>query len=303
MIQPCRLDCSSIGKSAKNQVKQMQTILSDFSVPALKSAIQANWVDSYTQFGGCSHVELSGSPYLTWLLTGIPDAFLNVVFCTQLPSRHAEERVDEALAYFRSRQVRKLSWWAKSGLAGVELDKCLVRCGLIFKEGGTGMAADLGELPDTLAPIPGLTISPVEDLPALRQWVHVNRIGFGIPAYAEKRLFDLFAGVAFSPPVQCYLAVWNGQPVGTSELFLSAGVAGIYNVTCLPESRGHGIGAAVTLAALLEARRRGYRISILQASRMGYPVYRRLGFQDYGQLNTYQWENATQPPAGEDRRA
>jgi hypothetical protein len=35
---------------------------------------------------------------------------------------------------------------------------------------------------------------------------------------------------------------------------------------------------------------------------MGYPVYRRLGFQDYGQLKAYQWENATQPPAGEDWR-
>jgi hypothetical protein len=50
------------------------------------------------------------------------------------------------------------------------------------------------------------------------------------------------------------------------------------------------------------SRRRGCRTSILQASRMGYPVYRRLGFQDYGQLNTYQSENATQPPAGEDWR-
>jgi predicted acetyltransferase len=90
--------------------------------------------------------------------------------------------------------------------------------------------------------------------------------------------------------VRSYLALLNGQPVGTSQLFLSAGVAGIYNVTCLPEARHQGIGAALTLTALLEARIRGYRISILQASHLGYTVYRRLGFQDYGKLNTYQWE-------------
>ena len=153
------------------------------------------------------------------------------------------------------------------------------------------MAADLMAIPEDLPPVPGLSIRHVEDLPALRQWVHVNRVSFGIPAYAEERLFDLFADVAFEPPMQCYLALLNGQPVGTSQLFLSAGVAGIYNVTVLPEARGRGVGAAVTLAALREARQRGYRISILQSSRLGYPVYRRLGFQDYGKLHTYEWDN------------
>lgn len=35
----------------------------------------------------------------------------------------------------------------------------------------------------------------------------------------------------------------------------------------------------------------GYRIGILQASYLGCGVYRRLGFQDYGKLSVYLWEN------------
>ena len=85
-----------------------------------------------------------------------------------------------------------------------------------------------------------------------------------------------------------YVATLDGRPVATSQLFVGAGVAGIYNVTCLPEARGQGIGRAITLAPLLEARRQGYATSILQASDLGYPVYRRLGFRDYGRLNAYQ---------------
>ena len=92
-------------------------------------------------------------------------------------------------------------------------------------------------------------------------------------------------------PFRNYLALLNGQPVGTSQLFLSAGVAGIYNVTCIPEARGQGIGAALTLAPLLYAREIEYHIGILQASELGYRVYRRLGFQDFGQLSVYLWEN------------
>jgi GNAT superfamily N-acetyltransferase len=281
----------------------MQTFLSDFSAAALVKANYANWADSYTFFGRASSAELVSGPHLTWLLTGVPDAFLNVVFRTQLPYRGADELIDETLAHFRRRKVRKLSWWAESETLRSELEKLLVRRGLTFKEGGTGMAADLLALPEEIRPVPDLEIKLVEDKPALQQWAHIMRIGFGIPEYGEESLFDLFAGVAFEPPVGCYLALLNGEPVGTAQFFLSAGVAGIYNVTCLPERRGHGIGAAVTQAPLREARRRGYRISILQASHLGYPVYRRLGFQDYGRLNQYLYEDVTGLAEAEGRQA
>jgi len=76
---------------------------------------------------------------------------------------------------------------------------------------------------------------------------------------------------------------------------MAAGVAGIYNVGTVPEARGKGIGAAITLAPLLEARSRGYKIAILHASELGYSVYRRLGFQDYCQMNIYVWMGG--PPA------
>ena len=281
----------------------MPTPLSDFSAPILVKAIWANWADFYTYLGSSSSAELFVNPYLTCLLTGIPDFFLNVVFRTKLPSRRAGEFVDEILAYFRSQQVQRLSWWAESETPRKELDKHLIRRGLIFNEGGTGMAAELELLPDNLPSPAGLTIMPVEDPTALQQWVHIARICFGIPEGAEMRLFDLFADVVFQRPMQCFLALLNGQPVGTSQLFLSAGVAGIYHVACLPEARRQGIGAAITIAALRAAHRKGYRIAILQASHLGVPMYRRLGFLDYGKLNIYQWENENRSPAVEDSNA
>jgi hypothetical protein len=274
----------------------MQTVLSDFSVPALVRAIKANWADYYSYLGRSPRAELSVGPHLTWLLTGIPDPFLNVVLRTQLPSDHADEIIEETLAHFKARNITRLSWWAETDTPRTELDKHLVTHGLTFNEGGTGMAADLLALHEDLSRPAGLTIVPVEDKATLKQWTHVTSIGFGIPEHGERRFFDLFASLGFELPVRSYLAVLNGQPVATSQLFLSAGVAGIYNVSCLPEARRQGIGAAITLAPLLEARRMDYRISILQASHLGYKVYRQLGFHDYGKLNNYMWENERKPP-------
>ncbi len=42
----------------------------------------------------------------------------------------------------------------------------------------------------------------------------------------------------------------------------------------------------------------GYDMAILQASDLGYRVYRRLGFQDYGKLSVYLWENDRQVSQG-----
>jgi hypothetical protein len=271
----------------------MQEIQSDLSTPNLVRAIKANWREYYHYLGRAPNAELHAGPDLTWLLTGIPDTFNNVVLETRLPPDGAGELIDQALTHFRSRNVRRLSWWTEEGAQETDLNKQLVAHGLTFEEGGTGMAADLA-LPIDV-PMPGdLTIAPVENKETLKQWAHVVNTGFGLPVWSEPIWSALFADLAFELPLRNYLALLNGQPVGTSQLFLGAGVAGIYNVTCLPEARGRGVGAAITLAPLLEARQLGFHISILQASHLGYNVYRRLGFQDLGKLSHYRWENETQ---------
>jgi ribosomal protein S18 acetylase RimI-like enzyme len=283
------------GNSGDKEIDRVRTVLNDFSAPSLVRAIKANWADYYTYLGRSPTAELSVGPYVTWCLTGIPDSFLNVVFRTRLPPDRAGEIINETLAHFKSRRVKRCSWWAETDIPRTDLDPHLIAHGLTFDEGGTGMAADLMTLPEGLPRPAGLTIIPVEDQATLRQWSQVTRIGFGIPEHAESGLYDLFADLALELPMRSYLALLNGQPVGTSQLFLSAGVAGIYNVACLPEARQQGVGAAVTLAALREARQQGYRISILQASDQGYGVYRRLGFHAYGKLNIYLWENEAEP--------
>jgi GNAT superfamily N-acetyltransferase len=258
----------------------------------VKSAIKANWEAYHYCLGRSPKVELSIGRYLTWLMTDLPDFFMNLVVSTRLPSEDADELIESALAHFKSMNIRKLSWLAHEGVPSTETSTALLAHGLTFRESyATEMAVNLSTLPEEQPIHPDLRIVPVVDGYALRQWIHVASIGFKIGEKFEQVWYDFFVDAIFSPQFRTYLALLDGKPVGTSQLFLSEGVAGIYNVTCIPEVRGQGIGSAVTLAPLLKARELGYRIGILQASKQGYSVYRRLGFQDFGNLSLYLWEN------------
>lgn len=270
----------------------MKDIVSDLSETQLiRTVIKANWENYHYCLGRSPSVELAVGKYLTWLVTKMPDHFMNLVVCTELPAEGISELIENTLSHFRSLNITRLSWLTEEGVPATEIKKHLETHGLTFRESfASEMAADLMGLPENTSTPDGLRIVPVEDEATLRKWIHVASVGFGVPTDVEDIWYGFFAEAVCERPFRTYLALLNGKPVGTSQLFTSAGVAGIYNVTCMPEARGRGIGAAITLAPLLEARQMGYRVAVLQASSMGYKVYQRLGFQDFGKLSVYLWK-------------
>ena len=62
-------------------------------------------------------------------------------------------------------------------------------------------------------------------------------------------------------------------------IFESDGVASVQWVGTIPTARGNGLGALVTTVVTNLAFDRGATSCTLQASPMGAPVYRRLGYE------------------------
>jgi GNAT superfamily N-acetyltransferase len=273
----------------------MRDILGDLSDTKLvKTVIRANWENYHYCLGRSPAVELSVGKYLTWLVTNMPDHFMNLVVCTELPLEGIDSLIENALTHFRSLNIRKISWLTEEGLPALEIKRYLEAHEMSFSASfATEMAADLRMLREEPFGSNELRVVRVEDQETLRKWIHIASIGFRVPSEFENTWYEFFAEAACTSPFRTYLALLNGKPLATSQLFTSAGVAGIYNVTCLPEARGRGVGTAIVLAPLLEAREMGYQVGILQASSMGYNVYRRIGFQDFGKLSLYLWEQQT----------
>jgi GNAT superfamily N-acetyltransferase len=136
-----------------------------------------------------------------------------------------------------------------------------------------------------------LVIERVRDEQALAVWTRTLAVGFGEGEREAAWVGEMYRRIGLDDqgPWRHYLGRLDGEPAATTSLFLGAGVAGIYFVFTVPQARRQGIGAAITLAALHEARALGYRIGVLGSSVMGYPVYRRLGFQEYCKIGVYTW--------------
>jgi N-acetylglutamate synthase len=79
--------------------------------------------------------------------------------------------------------------------------------------------------------------------------------------------------------VRCYVGEVAGQPVTTSLSVTLGSCTGIFCVATVPGFRGRGFGAAVTARAVADGRAAGSAWCWLEASGMGLPVYRKLGFQ------------------------
>jgi GNAT superfamily N-acetyltransferase len=86
------------------------------------------------------------------------------------------------------------------------------------------------------------------------------------------------------------------QPVTTSLAAFSDGAdepcVGVWNVCTAPDFRGRGLGAAMTAHAAAAGRDAwGATTAFLQSSDMGYPVYRKMGYEEVAR-----WQRWT-PPA------
>src|SRR3989442_9725384 len=88
--------------------------------------------------------------------------------------------------------------------------------------------------------------------------------------------------------MHAYLARLDGVPAACVAAIDHRTDCGIYFVATAPEARGRGLATVLMARALADARERGCRTTSLQATKMGYPIYARFGYQDLGTLQM--WE-------------
>lgn len=216
--------------------------------------------------------------------------------------------IDDTIAWFRARGAPYFFWWTDEDARPADLGQRLEAHGLLSMEaaqaeftkgivqtaaGAPVMVLDLARAdPRVVQAAPAdFRIAEVASERELADFKQVFVATYQIPDWAGAAWVDATRtfGIGRSP-WRVFVGYLGAEPVAVSMLFCGGGVASSYAVATLPSAQRRGIGGAITLLPLLLARDLGYRHAALFSTEPGYPVYRRLGFEDTGRrLNRYLW--------------
>jgi Acetyltransferase (GNAT) domain len=146
-----------------------------------------------------------------------------------------------------------------------------------------------------LAPLPdhegvdGIALEQVDDEAGVADFVAVNAEAYatyGMPAEVLPELFDKASALAGDSAAHVMVARRDGVPVATAMTFDSDGVASLQWVGTVPSARGSGLGALIATLTTCT----------LQASPMGEPIYRALGYETIYRYSEYvRWPKPPSP--------
>jgi ribosomal protein S18 acetylase RimI-like enzyme len=268
----------------------VEPVVEDLSPASLAAANEANYSGYYAFRTGREGAANFDEADLVMRVTSSPAPILNFAARARLSPDKVDACVAKVVACFKEKGVPGF-WYVGPLTQPPEIGKVLKKYGFARIENRPGMGIDLSAMKNS--PLPrGLAIEPVERAQQLQAWADVILVGFEVPVPFRDEMIERTQELGFGPdlPAQNYLGTLNGRPVAVSTVYYGAGVTGIYSVATLPEARGKGIGTAMTLKPLLEARQRGYRAAILQSSEMGLSVYEKIGFRENCRIDVYLWK-------------
>lgn len=276
----------------------MSEVLKDFSSHAILRANLENLLATWRALVlGWEGSMLVDTPQEFRYVTGLRNPIANGVLHAQFSSADADARIGETLGAFQSRRL-PMFWWVSPLDSPIDLGRRLRAHGMTLSSAGPGMSVDLRALETAMPHPPDFEIKAVRDRDHLAIWRETLQAVFKFPDTVvrgmEAALFRL--GLGPDSTFQHYLGYSRGRPVAIASLSYAAGVAGLYHVGTLSEARSKGIGGAMTLAPLGEARARGYQIGVLQSSRAGVGLYRRLGFTESFTIELYKLPFWWSPP-------
>lgn len=242
----------------------------------------------FAYLAGLSGGTLMQDPLVTWTTaaadtSGGKKTRITVAF-PEYSADEADNGIDEVIRRCLALgQPAEIGWWSLAPTAPPDLDVRLLARG--FEQGwqpcwmGLDLAG-LGEPPRlaegvSIREVPPGTPPPEGDLP------YYDREAAAVFAWAHQR-----SSLPF-----CHIGAWcDGRLVGHVVAFFPREhreVAGIYSCGVAPDRRSRGIGSRLTWEACSTAAARGAKAVVLNATPMGEPVYRKLGFAGFGHGRTW----------------
>ena len=253
----------------------MSSFLQTLEADAVVAALEANLYDLYRFMGESGERVLVDEGDFSWV--NASPSWPRFLFDPRFPSSGISGRLREIASRIEKHEIPNVLQVGPSSRPA-DLSSHLVEAGFEkLPVHRPGMALDLTrwefreEAPDELSVIHAHENADV------KTWATLDS---GTDP-------DLYLKLVSDERIKLYIGTLDGVPVARSMVFFSSGVVGLYLVSVLEPFRNRGIGTAMTVEPLLDAREDGYHVSVLMATELGERIYSKIGFEKFMELEYY----------------
>lgn len=221
-----------------------------------------------------------------------------------VPEAHIQAAINLVM---HSLQDRRFSW--VTGPGDQQRLEYFLRCkDFILDEQAPTMAVDLSKQAAATSPLPhkllpkSLAISDIH-LSQLRSWVATwMRQATDVEVPPWNHIYGTMLKLLHRNQFSMFIAEMDGKHVGTGYIHCFAGVASIHAISVRHEARRQGIGKALTEYAMHKAASLGYNIATLTASDLSSPLFKSIGFKEFGNVKLNVWRPLSNPSREEEER-
>jgi len=244
---------------------------------AKSNLIEKNTANFFLNLGYLNKDEIIDSPEIKYVLT---KNWHSRIFMANFNESNASENIELIVSKIKKLHISVL-WYITPMSHPKNLKNLLMNHEFKYQNQWRSMAIDLKNVSKKFNIPKGIAIKEVFDLNQLKTWtdILVKSFEFPIVATSYKKYFcNLGVG---NLNIQYYLGFLNDKPVASAMIFKGEEAAGLFYIGTLHQARRRGIAQAMTCHLLNEAKKEGYNICTIQASEMGYPLYKKIGFKQY----------------------
>ncbi|MGH9746964.1 MAG: GNAT family N-acetyltransferase [Candidatus Acidiferrales bacterium] len=177
--------------------------------------------------------------------------------------------------------------WAREG-TDEDIERAAQSAGMRAAAELSGMM--LFEKPEAPEAGTEVAVEKVEEMRGVREFTSVAAEAFqdeapGLPELVRAMFSDPRSLIASD--TAAFVVRERGEPVSVAMTIVRKSVAWIGWVATRPAARGRGLGNLATAAASRAGFEMGAECASLEATKMGAPVYRRLGYREVMRYRTY----------------
>lgn len=221
--------------------------------------------------------------------SGVNYAVFNIAMLT-LEVDNADllaHRVSSAARYFELRKTRWSMWICEEML----LNGLRKKAQNIF---GNGRLRRLTEAPGMIAErigpphreLPLVDCRPVSDAVTRADFAHITSMNFDIPFATCQSIYGTER--AWHNDYHGFVGYFQQHPVATVAAVVAANSVGIYSVSTLPQHRRKGYAECLMRQVIAHySKSTGIDRTVLQATRAGFDMYRKMGFRPVSHFTVY----------------